>query len=169
MGVLGDFKSFVLRGSLIDLAVGFTVGAAFTTVARSLVDDVVMPPLGHAIGGVDFIDMFLVIEDGPKTPGPYASLQNAQEAGAVTLNYGRFVNNVFTLLLVAFAMFMVIRVITRAEARLQARFGPAKTPDQPTTKVCPFCISAVSFEATRCPQCTSALDRPAQQKTSADA
>ncbi|CAK9081100.1 Large-conductance mechanosensitive channel [Durusdinium trenchii] len=115
MSWMDDFKSFVLRGNLVDLAVGFTVGAAFSTVAKSLVNDLLMPPIGLALGGVDFSDLFITLKSGPENEGPYRSLADATAAGAVTLNYGQFANSVLSLLIVALAMFILIRIFMRIE------------------------------------------------------
>jgi large conductance mechanosensitive channel len=144
-----DFKAFVMRGNVMDLAVGVIIGAAFGTVVKSLVDDVLMPPIGLATGGVDFADKYVLLKDGAAAAAPYASLEAAKAAGAVTLNYGAFINNVITFLIVAAAIFMIIRAVNRLYNR------PAEpTPD---TKPCPFCTMTVALAATRCPNCTSEL------------
>lgn len=156
MPFVQEFKKFALRGNMLDLAVGFTVGAAFTTVVKSLVDDILMPPVGLLMGGADFTDLFVVLSGGET----YETLQAAQEAGAVTLNYGRFINAGFTLFLVALAMFVVIRVINRLDATLDAALGEERPAAEPTHKKCPFCISTIPFPATRCPACTSELPPP---------
>lgn len=148
--MLQDFKAFVLRGNVIDMAVGIIVGVAFGAVVNSLVKDVIMPPIGLALGNVDFANLFIVLKENPVYPGPYPSLTIAQQAGAVTLNYGVFINTVVNLLIIAAAVFFLI---VRPIARLQAR-KKAETP-APTTKECPYCITAISIKATRCPNCTS--------------
>ena len=155
MSWMDDFKSFVLRGNLVDLAVGFTVGAAFSTVAKSLVNDLLMPPIGLALGGVDFSDLFITLKSGPENEGPYRSLADATAAGAVTLNYGQFANSVLSLLIVALAMFILIRIFMRIE---QA-FDQEETSDStPSSKKCPFCRTNIAYQATRCPNCTSHLE-----------
>lgn len=157
MGLIGEFRKFALRGSLVDLAVGFTVGAAFTSVARSLVDDVLMPPVGLLMGNHDFSELYLLLRAGDKA-APYASLADAQAAGAVTLNYGLFINSILAFLLVAAAMFLVIRGMNRMERQLERDSGAAEpTPDEPDSKKCPFCLTTIAYKATRCPQCTSQL------------
>lgn len=156
MGMLADFKKFALRGNVIDMAIGFTVGAAFTTIAKSLVDDIIMPPVGLVTGGVDFSDMFLVLKQGTKAFSAHPTLQEATEIGAVTLNYGRFINNILAFVLVAFAMFVIIRLITKVEDALE-REQVDKEPGEPETKKCPFCLSTIPFHATRCAQCTAEL------------
>ncbi len=159
MSFLSEFKKFALRGNIVDLAIGFTVGAAFSTMAKSLVDDLIMPPLGLLIGRTDFSDAYLLLRAGERAPGPYASLQAAQAAGATTLNYGQFLTNVLTLLLVALAMFLVIRAVNRVGETLRDEFGHAdETPEaQPDTKKCAYCREAVPFKASRCSHCTSFL------------
>jgi large conductance mechanosensitive channel len=143
-----DFKAFVMRGNVMDLAVGVIIGAAFGAVVKSLVDDVIMPPIGLAMGGVDFADKYILLKEGAAA-APYASLAAAKEAGAVTLNYGLFINSIITFLIVALAIFMVIRAVNRMYKR------PAEaTPD---TKPCPYCTMTVALAATRCPNCTSQL------------
>jgi len=143
-----EFKAFVMRGNVMDLAIGVIIGAAFGTVVKSLVDDVIMPPIGLATGGVDFSEKYVLLKDGAIAP-PYASLTAAKEAGAVTLNYGTFVNNVLTFLIVALAVFLLVRALNRMYGR------PAEpTPD---TRPCPFCTMTIANAATRCPNCTSAV------------
>jgi len=160
MGFLREFKSFAMRGNLIGLAVGFTVGAAFSTVAKSLVDDIIMPPIGLLVGQQAFTDLFVVLKSGTETPGPYETLAEAQAAGAVTLNYGQFINNVVAFLLVALAMFLLIRVINRIDRQLEEELAPrAKdAPALPENKKCPYCLSTISYKAVRCPHCTSELE-----------
>jgi len=144
-----DFKTFVMRGNVLDLAVAVIIGAAFGVVVKSLVDDVVMPPIGLALGGVDFTDLFVVLRDGPKAPPPYLSLADAKAAGAVTINYGLFVNALIGFLVVALAVFMLVRIANRLAAK------PA--PPTPNTKTCQYCASVIPLAATRCPNCTSQL------------
>lgn len=156
-----DFTSFLMRGSLVDMAIGFTVGAAFSTVARSLVDDVLMPPLGLLLGGVDFSDLFIVLKEGPKADAPYATLAAAQAAGAVTLNYGKFANALLALLIVAVAMFVLIRLMQRVERSLEAALEETQPASEPANKKCPFCRTTIAYRATRCPNCTSQLDAAA--------
>lgn len=151
--MLQDFKAFVLRGNVIDMAVGIIVGVAFGLVVNSLVKDVIMPPIGLALGNVDFGNLYVLLKESATTPGPYASLAAAQQAGAVTLNYGVFINAIINLLIVAAAVFFLI---VRPIARLQARTKKAEAP-APTTKECPYCFTAIPIKASRCPNCTSAL------------
>jgi large conductance mechanosensitive channel len=158
MKVLGEFKKFALRGSVIDLAVGFTVGAAFTTIAKSLVSDIIMPPIGLLLRKTDFNDMFVILRAGSNTPPPYATLAEAKAAGAVTVNYGVFLDNLMAFVLVALAMFAIVRLINRLDEKLELEFGKEKPqPGKPTEKKCPFCLSTIPFGATRCPACTSQI------------
>lgn len=157
LSVLQEFKKFALRGNLVDMAVGFTVGAAFSTVAKSVVSDILMPPLGLLLGSADFSDLFIVLKEGSKAAAPYATLAGAQASGAVTLNYGLFLNNVVAFILVAIAMFFIIRLMNRAEEALEERFGDKPEAGEPTEKKCEFCRSTIPFKASRCPFCTSEL------------
>ncbi len=157
--MLKDFKTFAMRGNVVDMAVGFTVGAAFATIAKSLVSDLLMPPIGLLTGNVDFADRFWLLKGGPEVPPPYATLAEAQEAGAITVNYGNFVDNVLAFLVIAFAVFLVVRAINRLEDELEGRFGEEEqTPEEPTEKKCQYCLSIIPFKARRCPQCTSHLE-----------
>jgi len=150
--MLEDFKAFVLRGNVIDMTVGIIVGVAFGLVVNSLVKDVIMPPIGFALGNVDFSNLYVLLKEGATSPGPYASLAAAQQAGAVTLNYGVFINAIINLLIIAAAVFfLIVRPIARLQARKKVE-APA-----PTTKECPYCFTAIPIKASRCPNCTSAL------------
>jgi len=147
--MLKDFKAFIMRGNVIDMAVGIIVGIAFGLVVNSLVKDIIMPPIGFALGNVDFANLFVVLKEG-LTPGPYVSLAAAQAAGAVTINYGTFINAVVNLLIIAAVVFFLI---VRPVAKLQA---PKKVA-APTTKECPYCFTSIPIKASRCPNCTSEL------------
>ena len=147
-----EFKEFAMRGNVVDMAVGIIVGGAFGTIAKSLVNDVLMPPIGLLVGGVDFSEFFIVLKKG-LTPGPYASLADAQAAGAVTLNYGLFVNSVITFLIVAFAVFLLVKSINNL------RREEEKNPEA-ATKDCAYCFTSIPAKATRCPRCTSNLTEP---------
>jgi large conductance mechanosensitive channel len=146
--MLKEFKAFVMRGNVLDLAVGIIIGASFGTIVKSLVDDVIMPPIGLALGNVDFANLFVLLKPGLKAPAPYATVADAQAAGAVTINYGNFVNNVVTFIIVAFVVFLIVRVANRLKPQDAAA---------PTTKDCPYCRMAIPVAATRCPHCTSDL------------
>jgi large conductance mechanosensitive channel len=148
--MLKDFKEFAMRGNVVDMAVGIIIGGSFGTIVKSMVDDVIMPPIGLLLGGVDFSDLFVTLKEGTAA-GPYATLAAAQEAGAVTISYGLFFNSVISFLIVAFAVFLLIKSINKLQ-----REKPAPEED-PTTKECPYCISDIAIKATKCPNCTSAL------------
>jgi large conductance mechanosensitive channel len=137
-----EFREFAMRGSVLDMAVGIIIGAAFGAIVTSLVADVLMPPIGLLLGKVDFANLYVLLTAG-QTPGPYA--------GAVTLNYGAFINRIISFVIVAFALFLMIRSMNRMKRKAEA---PAPAP---TTKECPFCATAVPLKAVRCPHCTSEL------------
>ena len=148
--MLKEFKEFAMRGNVVDMAVGIIIGGAFGTIVKSLVSDVMMPPLGLLMGGVDFSDLFITLKEGA-TAGPYVTLAAAQAAGAVTISYGLFINAVISFMIVAFAVFLLIKGINKLQREKEA------PPAEPTTKDCPFCASAIPLKATRCPHCTSQL------------
>lgn len=145
-----EFKEFALKGNVIDLAVGLIVGAAFGTIVKSLVDDVIMPLIGQLVGKVDFANLYILISEG-KTPGPYASLVDAKTAGAVTWNYGNFVNTIVNFIIIAFSIFMVVKLFNKLKKQ------PKPVEIAPTTKECPYCFSVIPLKATRCPNCTSEI------------
>ncbi|MGZ8447860.1 MAG: large-conductance mechanosensitive channel protein MscL [Candidatus Deferrimicrobiaceae bacterium] len=146
--MLKEFKEFAMRGNVVDMAVGIIIGAAFGTIIGTLVSDVLMPPIGLLLGNVDFSNLFIVLKEG-KLAGPYATVAAAKGAGAVTLNYGLFVNTVVNFLIVAFAIFFLIRGLSSLKRKEEV---PA-----PTTKECPHCLSTIPLKATRCGHCTSEL------------
>ncbi len=147
--MLKEFKEFAMRGNVLDMAVGIIIGAAFGTIVNSLVQDVIMPPIGLLLGRVDFANVFAVLREG-KVPGPYASVAAAKAAGAVTVNVGVFINTIISFIIVAFSVFLVIRAMNRMK-----RQEPAAAPA--ATKECAYCFSAIPVKATRCPHCTSEL------------
>ena len=140
-----EFKEFALRGSVIDLAIGVVIGGAFGKIVTSLVNDIQMPPIGLLLGKVDFSNLYINLSGKP-----YANLAEAQTAGAATLNYGLFLNNVIDFLIVSFIIFLIIREINRLARKTAA-------PAAPTTRECPYCCTQVSIKASRCPNCTSEL------------
>ena len=146
--MLSDFKTFVMRGNVVDLAVGVIIGAAFGAITKSLVDDVIMPPIGLALGGIDFANMFVVLTEGAAAAGPYATLAEAKAAGAVTLNYGLFITSIVTFLIVAFAVYLLVKAVNRLHRPVTAAA---------TTKDCPECGMAIPLVARKCPHCTSVL------------
>lgn len=155
--MIQQFKKFIMRGNFVDLAIGFTVGAAFTTVVKSAVEDLIMPPLGWALGSVEFEDMFWVLRQG-EPAGPYLTLSGAQEAGAVTMNYGTFINNCISLLLVGLAMFLIVRLVNRMDAAMDAAVDDPPDEQEPSHKKCPYCRDQIAYRAVRCPSCTSRLE-----------
>jgi len=142
--MLREFKEFALRGNLIDLAIGFILGTAFGAIVKSLVEDVIMPPLGLLLGRVDFSNLYVNLSGGN-----YASLAQAKQAGAATLNYGIFINTIINFVIVALVMFLLVRAVNRLQK-------PAPVPVA-DTKECPYCYSLIPLKATRCPHCTSQL------------
>jgi large conductance mechanosensitive channel len=143
--MLKEFREFALKGNVIDLAVGIIIGAAFNKVVQSLVNDIIMPPVGLLVGKVDFSSLFVNISG--KT---YETLAEAKKAGAATINYGLFINNLVDFTIMAFVVFLMVKQINRLRRE--------ETPAPPTTKDCPFCLSKVPLAASRCPQCTSTLE-----------
>lgn len=144
--MLDEFKKFIMRGNVVDMAVGIIVGAAFATVIQSLVNDIILPPIGLLLGGVDFSNLFIALG-----PDSYGSLAAAQEAGAATINYGLFISNVLTFLIVGFVVFLLIKAVNRLKPE-------EEVPAEPTTKDCPECLSKIPIEARRCAFCTTLLD-----------
>jgi len=144
--MLKEFKEFALKGNVIDMAVGIIIGAAFGKIITSLVNDVIMPPIGKLLGNADFTNLFVNLSGTS-----YESLEEAQAAGAPTLNYGMFINTVLDFLIVAFFIFLVVRTMNRLKREEE------KPPEEPTTKECPFCFSTIAIKASRCPECTSQL------------
>ncbi len=151
--MLQDFKQFIMRGNVVDLAVGVIIGGAFGGISKSLVDDILMPPLGLVLGKVDFTNLFVTIKDGTQA-GPYATLELAKTAGAVTVRYGLFLNTVVVFLLTSFAIFMVVKAVNR----MHAPPAPPPPPPAPPMRDCPKCVTSISAKATRCPSCTSDVE-----------
>jgi large conductance mechanosensitive channel len=143
-----EFKEFAMKGNVMDMAVGIVIGAAFGLIIASLVQDIIMPPIGLALGNLDFANIFTVLKEG-KVPGPYATPAAAKAAGAVTMNWGIFINTIINFIIIAFAIFMIVRTMNKMRKE-------APPPD-PTTKECTYCFSAIPIKATRCPACTSEL------------
>jgi len=144
-----EFREFAVKGNVVDMAVGIIIGAAFGTIVKSLVSDIIMPPIGLLTGGLDFSSRFVVLREG-STAAPYPSLDAAQEAGAVVLRWGQFLNTAVSLMLVAMVLFFLVRWINRLRR--------PETEPAPTTRACPFCRSHIDEEASRCPQCTSEVE-----------
>lgn len=148
-----EFKEFAMKGNVVDMAVGIIIGAAFGSIIKSLVADVVMPPIGLLLGNVDFSNLFLVIKQA-SVDGTFATVAEAQKAGAVTINYGMFINTIISFLIVAFAVFIVIKNLNAMKREKES------PPEEPTTKECPHCFSVIPIKATRCGFCTSELQAP---------
>ncbi len=149
--LFSDFKDFILRGNVVDLAVGIIIGIAFGAIVTSLVNDIIMPPIGRLLGNVDFSNLFINLSGTS-----YSSLADARAAGAAVIAYGAFINTIINFLIIAFVLFMIIRFMNR----LVRQAKKAETAAAPPTKECPFCFSNISLKATRCPQCTSQLQTP---------
>ncbi len=151
--MIKEFKEFIMRGNVIDMAVGIIIGAAFGSIVNSLVKDLIMPPIGLLMGKVDFSNLYILLQQGKEVAAPYASLADAQTAGAVTLNYGIFINTVINFLIVGLAIFLLIKAVNRLHIQ-----QPATAP-APTTKECPFCCTEIPVNAMRCPNCTSEIKK----------
>ena len=149
-GFLQEFKEFALKGNVIDLAIAFIMGGAFGTIINSVVNDIIMPPVGLLLGGVDFSNLFIMLKAGDPA-GPYLLLAEAQEAGAVTINYGVFLSTLITFIIISLIMFLIIKSMNSMKKE--------ETTTEPTTKECPFCFTGISIKATRCPNCTSKLEK----------
>ena len=150
MSMLTEFKDFAMRGNVVDMAVGIIIGAAFGTIVKSLVDDVIMPPIGLLLGNVDFSNLFITLKQGV-TAGPYLTLADAKKAGAVILSYGSFFNTIISFIIVAFSVFLLIKGMNKLKRQQEA------PPAAPTTKECPHCLSTIPIKATKCAHCTSNL------------
>lgn len=142
-----DFRDFIMRGNVVDMAVGIIIGAAFVAIVKSLVDDIIMPPVGLALGNIDFSNFFVVLKTGI-IPGPYATVAQAKAAGATTINYGFFINNVISFLIVAFCVFMLVRGVNKLNK---------KPAPEVTTKECPYCLSTIPVKAVKCSHCTAEI------------
>jgi large conductance mechanosensitive channel len=148
--LLKEFREFVMRGNVVDLAVGFIIGAAFGKIVTSFVGDILMPPIGLALGKVDFSNLFVNLSGST-----YASLADAQAAGAPTINYGLFINTLINFIIIAFVLFLVIRMMNRMQRTKE------QPPAEPTTRDCPYCFSSIPIKAVKCPHCTSEIQAPA--------
>jgi large conductance mechanosensitive channel len=154
MGMVKEFKEFVARGNVMDMAIGIVLGAAFGAITKSMVDDVLMPPIGLLLGGVDFGNLFVVLREGIAA-GPYLTVADAKEAGAVILTYGIFFQTIINFLIIAFAVFLLVKGVNRLK-RAQEEPQPAAAP---VTRDCPYCTMAIPLQARRCPQCTSEIEK----------
>ena len=159
-GFFASFAEFINRGSVIDLAVGVIIGGAFQGIVKSFVSDLIMPFVGLATGGINFADQFVVLKlaEGVEGGTTYASLQAAKDAGATVFAYGSFITEVINFLIMAFVIFILVRAINNL------RDLRKKSAEAPTTKICPFCMSEIKIEATRCPNCTSRLEEQGEEQ-----
>jgi len=146
-----EFKEFAMRGNVIDMAIGIIIGGAFGPIVGSMVNDILMPPIGMALGNVDFTNLFILIKEGSKAAAPYASLADAKAAGAVTINYGLFINSLVSFVIVAFCVFLLVKTMNRLKRE------EAAPPPEPTSRDCPFCCTSIPIKASRCPSCTSEI------------
>lgn len=146
-----EFKEFAMRGNVVDMAVGIVIGAAFGLIVKSLVDDIIMPPIGLLLGNIDFSSIFYVLKQG-SAPGPYPTVAAAKQAGAVTLNIGQFINTIINFIIIAFAIFLVVKGMNKMKR---------EKPVEPDKKNCPYCLSSIPIQASRCPHCTSELPKAA--------
>lgn len=147
--MIKEFKEFIMRGNVIDMAVGIIIGASFGSIINSLVNDIIMPPIGLLMGKVDFSNRYILLQPGAS----YDTLADAQAAGAVTLNYGLFINSIINFLIVGLAVFLLIKAVNRMHVQKPAE------PDEPTVKECPFCYTEIPIKASRCPNCTSEIKK----------
>lgn len=149
-----EFKTFAMRGNVIDMAVGIIIGASFGKIVDSMVKDIIMPPLGWLMGKVDFTNLYLTLPNSDGKIVSYPSLETAQSAGAVTINYGMFINNIISFILVAFSVFLMIKIINKLR---ETALTDCEKQEEETTKQCPKCFSTIDKRATRCPNCTSEI------------
>jgi len=152
--MIQEFKTFIMRGNVLDMAVGIVMGSAFMAIIQSLVNDVIMPPIGFILGNVNFSNLYFLIKQG-STPGPYESLSVAKKAGAVTINYGIFINSLISFFIIATSVFFMVRAVNRLKS---AALKPSTVSAEVTTRECPYCFSTISVKATKCPNCTSSLN-----------
>ena len=153
--MLKEFKKFIMRGNILDMSVGIIIGAAFSKISNSLVNDILMPPIGLLLKGIDFSNLFLVIKKGMENEGPYRSLEAAKSAGAVVISYGVFINTIITFLITALAVFLIIQAFNKMEKSLLKK---EKEEKEVTEKTCPYCFSTINIKAVKCPYCASTLE-----------
>ena len=153
--MLQEFKKFIMRGNILDMSVGIIIGAAFSKIADSLVNDILMPPIGLLLKGIDFSNLFFVIKKGSEDDTVYRSLEAAKSSGAVVISYGVFINTLITFFITAVAIFIVIKAFNKMETSFVKK---AKEEKESTEKTCPYCFSTINVKAVKCPNCTSSLD-----------
>lgn len=152
--MIEEFKKFITRGNVMDMAIGIIIGAAFGKIVDSLVKDILMPPLGLLLNGVNFSNMFIVLKEGSKVQGPYISLDAAKNAGAITINIGLFINALISFLIIAFSVFLLMKSINKLKS---IALKEGKKEEKIKTKSCPYCCSIIDIAAIKCPNCTSDL------------
>ena len=155
--LLTDFRDFIARGDVMDLAIGIIIGSAFSSIVNSVVNNLLMPPLGLLIGNVDFQDLFIILKQGQSALPANATLQMAKDAGAVTFNYGQFLTDGISFLILAFVIFLMVKGLQTLKAKVSK--AEADADGEPTEKECPFCMKSIDIKATRCPYCTSELEK----------
>lgn len=155
-GFMSEFKKFIMRGNVVDLAVGVIIGAAFQAIVNSLVNDVVMPVISLATNGVDFTNKFILLGELPEGVESITTLAQAQELGVAVIAYGNFINAVINFVIMAFVIFCLVKAINKVSEKASKK-EPEEAPAAPTTKACPYCKSEIAIDATRCPNCTSEL------------
>ncbi len=155
-GFFGEFKKFIMRGNVIDLAVGVIIGGAFQAIVTSLVNDIIMPLIGLATNGIDFVNKYIALGDIPADLGAQPTLAQLKDAGIAVIAYGSFINAVINFIIMAFVIFCIVRTINKV-AEKASKKEVEEAPAEPTTKTCPYCKSEIAIEATRCPNCTSEL------------
>ena len=154
--MLQEFKKFIMRGNILDMSVGIIIGAAFSKIADSLVNDILMPPIGLLLKGIDFSNLFFVIKKGSEDDTVYRSLEAAKSSGAVVISYGVFINTLITFFITAVAIFIVIKAFNKMEISFVKK---EKEEKEATEKTCPYCFSTINVNAVKCPNCTSSLDK----------
>lgn len=155
--LLTDFRDFIARGDVMNLAIGIIIGSAFSAIVNSVVNNLLMPPLGLLIGNVDFQDLFIILKQGQTTLPADATLQMAKDAGAVTFNYGQFLTDVISFLILAFVIFLMVKGLQTLKNKVAK--SETEVEEEPTEKECPFCMKSIDVKATRCPYCTSELEK----------
>ncbi len=161
--LLKDFQDFITRGNAIDLAIGIIIGAAFTAVVNSIVNNLIMPPFGAILTNTDFQDLFIILRQGEEALPPGATLQMAQEVGAVTFNYGLFISDLINFIIIGFGVFLIVKGIQKMEKRVErikelVAEGKETPDEEPKEKNCPYCYKTIPFKAARCPFCTSHIN-----------
>ncbi|PTY40362.1 large conductance mechanosensitive channel protein MscL [Brachyspira hampsonii] len=152
--MIKEFKNFIMKGSILDMAVGIVIGAAFTKIVNSFVDDILMPPIGMLLSGIDFSNIFIVLKKGSDNIGVYNSIAAAKEAGAVVVSVGVFLNTIISFIITAFAIFLIIKLFNRMQAKILRK---EKDDKELKEKTCPYCCSSININAVKCPNCTSDL------------